>query len=89
MMFSLLTPNLRRKRMIALLLAGLAAGWLTAVWVAGRKLAARMERPDPAHLIRLAEIDLLREIERRTRGRKRFAREWAEARRRLEELGSS
>lgn len=89
MMFSLLTPNLRRKRMIALLLAGLAAGWIVSVRTVGRKLVAKMERPDPAHLIRLAEIDLLREIERRTRGRKRFAREWAEARRRLEELGSS
>ena len=89
MMFSLLTPNLRRKPMIALLLAGLAAGWITAVRTVGRKLAAKMERPDPAHLIRLAEIDLLREIERRTRGRKRFAKEWAETRRRLEELGGS
>jgi len=73
--------------MIIWLLLCLVAAWHAALRAVRRRLAAAIDRPRPEQLIRLAEIDLLREMERRMRGRRGLAEEWAEVRRRLDELG--
>jgi len=69
--------------MVAIILIGLAFGWHALVWLLTRKVIPEIDRPSLREVVAMVERDLLREVERRTRNRRKFAREWAEAKRRL------
>ncbi|MEM2251032.1 MAG: hypothetical protein QXI28_02065 [Candidatus Hadarchaeales archaeon] len=73
--------------MLVPILVALAAVWYLMIWILIKKLIPKIDRPNLKQVVKMVERDLLREIERRTRGKKKYTKEWAEAKRRLEEIG--
>lgn len=74
--------------MLVFILVVLTAIWYAALWITMKRLIPKIDKPDLELVVKMVERDLLKEIEKRTRRRKKYAREWAEAKRRLEEVGN-